>query len=108
MTIKLPDAIASYYAAEKASDFNALAAAFADDATLRDEGATKRGPAAIAAWLAQAKNKYHHSTENAGVEEKDGAYIVSTKVSGEFPGSPVMLKQSFRLAGGAIKSLEIA
>ena len=106
MITTLPDAIASYYAAERAGDFEALARCFAPDATVRDEGQARIGRAAIAAWMAEAKDKYRHQTEVLGAGERDGAYVVSVRVSGR-PNSPVTLEQSFRLADGEIQSLEI-
>lgn len=107
MTTTLPDAITSYYAAEQAGDFEALAHCFAPDATVRDEGQARTGRAAIAAWMAEAKDKYRHQTEVLGTRERDGAHVVSVRVSGQFPNSPVTLEQSFRLADGEILSLEI-
>jgi predicted PhzF superfamily epimerase YddE/YHI9 len=107
MTLKLPDPIASYYAAEQTNDFEALARCFAAEATVRDEGATKAGRAAIAAWMAEAKGKYQHRTEILGVSGSDGAYTVSVRVSGQFPNSPVDLEQVFRLADGKIRTLEV-
>ncbi len=108
MTIMLPDAIASYYAAEQTNDFETLARCFAPDGSVRDEGATRQGRDAIAAWISDAKRKYRHRTEVLGVNERDGAYNVSVRVSGTFPNSPVTLEQRFRLKDGAIVSLEIA
>lgn len=107
MTAALPDEIASYYAAEHINNFEALANCFTPDATVRDEGETRTGRATIAAWMADAKEKYQHRSEVVGVEERDGAHVVSVRVSGNFPNSPVTLEQRFRLAGGAIQSLEI-
>jgi uncharacterized protein (TIGR02246 family) len=107
MATTLPDAIASYYAAQAADDFEALARCFAPDGTVGDEGHSRQGRAAIAAWMAEAKGKYHHRTEILGASERDGAHVVTVRVSGQFPNSPVTLEQRFRLAGGAIRSLEI-
>ncbi|BCP51432.1 hypothetical protein K32_00490 [Kaistia sp. 32K] len=108
MTDRLPEPIAAYYAAEKADDFEALALCFAVDATVRDEGAVRTGRAAIAAWKAENKARYRYETEVIDIREQDGAYLVSTRVSGSFPNSPVLLTQRFELADGEIRSLEIA
>lgn len=107
MTTTLPDVIASYYAAERAGDPESLARCFAPDATVRDEGQARTGRAAIAAWMAEGKEKYGHQTEVLGASERDGAHVISVRVSGRFPNSPVTLAQSFRLADGAIQSLDI-
>ena len=107
MAPPLPDAIASYFAAEAANDFDALARSFAVDGIVRDEGHIWQGRAAIAAWMADAKGKYHHHSEVLGMTTRDGVQVVTVKVSGPFPNSPVTLEQRFRLADGAIQSLEI-
>ncbi len=107
MTITCPEPIAAYYAAEQANDFEALARCFAADARVLDEGRTIAGRAEIAAWMADAKRRYQHRTEVLNVREHDGAHVVSVRVSGQFPNSPVTLEQSFRLADGAIQALEI-
>jgi len=108
MTDQLPKPIAAYYAAEKALDFTALGLCFQVNGTVRDEGSVRTGRDAIAAWKAEAKAKYRHETEIVDFHEQDGAYFVSTRVSGPFPGSPVLLTQKFTLADDEILSLEIA
>jgi ketosteroid isomerase-like protein len=109
MTLKLPAAIAAYYDAEARNDFTALSEAFAADGVVTDEGRTITGRAAIAAWMADSKAKYGHRTEPGAMHEEDGAYVVSSRVSGAFPNSPVTLNQRFRLADdGAIRSLGIS
>jgi len=41
------------------------------------------------------------------VEQKDGRYIVTSRLTGNFPGSPVDLRFAFRLERGKIAFLEI-
>ena len=107
MSSKLPDVIASYYAAEQRSDPEALARCFAPDGVVRDEGHVRAGRAAITAWMADAKRRYRHSTEVLGTSGGEDACDVTVRVSGTFPNSPVTLVQRFRLADGAIRSLDI-
>lgn len=45
--MNLTTSIQTYFTAEAPQDVAALAAAFADDAVLQDEGARHRGPEAI-------------------------------------------------------------
>ena len=61
--MKLPTSIEAYFAADAAQDGAALAATFAADAVVQDEGKTHRGPAAIRAWWLAAKAKYRHHAE---------------------------------------------
>jgi hypothetical protein len=42
------------------------------------------------------------------VDQKDGGYVVTSRLTGNFPGSPVNLLFAFRLERGKIASLEIA
>jgi hypothetical protein len=103
----LKEPLAAYYAAEEAGDFEALAAAFAQDGEVRDEGRTHSGRPAIARWMKEAKAKYRHRNEVQTVEEADGGERVTVRVSGDFPGSPVTLTQVFRVKDGQIVMLEI-
>jgi hypothetical protein len=74
---------------------------------VEDEGQTHSGPAAIKAWKNAASAKYSYTSEPVAVEQKDGRYIVTSRLTGNFPGSPVTLRFSFRLERGKIASLEI-
>ncbi|MCX5517691.1 nuclear transport factor 2 family protein [Kaistia defluvii] len=107
MTDKLPHPVTAYYSTAAAHDFEALAHGFAVDGVVRDEGAVRTGRAAIATWAANAYAQYKHETEVLGAREQDGVHVVSVRVRGEFPGSPVQLTQRFALAGDEIRSLEI-
>ncbi|RJF94439.1 nuclear transport factor 2 family protein [Oleomonas cavernae] len=107
MPLQLAPAIERYFAAEHTDDPAALARCFAPDATIRDEGHIIEGLAAIAAWKAATKAKYQHTTEPLDAAEQDGRTIVTAKVTGNFPGSPVNLAFAFGLLGGKIVSLEI-
>jgi len=107
MSIDLPKAIELYMSSENAHDTDALAHCFAPDATVQDEGRTRRGLKEIEAWRRETREKYQHSVEPIAVAERDGKTIVATKVSGNFPGSPVTLDFVFRLTDGRISALEI-
>lgn len=107
MSVHLPKPIELYMSAENAHDADALAACFAPNATVRDEGRTREGLKDIAAWRRETTEKYQHTVEPIAVAERDGKTIVATKVSGNFPGSPVTLDFVFRLQDGNIASLEI-
>ena len=107
VSVHLPKAIELYMSSENAHNADALAACFAPDATVRDEGRTREGLKDIAAWRRETTEKYQHTFAPIAVIERDGKTIVTTKVSGNFPGSPVTLDFVFRLKDGKIASLEI-
>ena len=68
-------------------------------------GAYESGPDGH--WRRETTEKYHHAVEPVAVAERDGKTIVATRVSGDFPGSPITLDFVFRLENGKISSLEI-
>jgi hypothetical protein len=107
MSVRLPKAIELFMSSENAHDADALAACFASDATVRDEGRTRKGLTDIAAWRRETTEKYRHTVEPVAVAERDGKMIVATKISGGFPGSPITLDFAFQLEDGKISSLEI-
>lgn len=80
---------------------------FAPDAIVRDEGKTIKGPAAIKAWRTETHHKYHHTVEPLAMSERDGKVVVTGKVAGDFPGSPLNLDHIFQLDADRIVSLEI-
>jgi len=107
MGVELPEPIAAYIAAENGQDTEVLAQCFADHAVVRDEGRTIEGLQAIKEWKAETKKKYNHRIEPLEAEERDGKTVVKSKLSGNFPGSPVTLEFSFGLEGDKIVYLEI-
>lgn len=102
----LPDPIAAYFAADKHNP-EALARCFTAQAIVKDEGHTYSGLEAINEWKAVASDKYTYTSEPFALEQKDGRQVVTSRVAGNFPGSPVDLRYHFRLERGLIASLEI-
>jgi hypothetical protein len=107
MPIDLPTPIAVYIAAENEGDTEALARCFAENAVVRDEGKTIIGLAAIKRWKAETGKKYQHTVEPLASVQKDGKTIVTNRLTGNFPGSPIELRFIFGLDGEKIVSLEI-
>ena len=104
---RLPTPIAIYIDAENRGDTEALAQCFAEDAVVRDEGQTIEGLAAIKQWKAETRRKYHHTIEPLASTQKDDKIIVTNRLTGNFPGSPIKLEFVFTLDGDKIASLEI-
>jgi hypothetical protein len=105
--LSLPEPIAAYFAAD-VRDADAVANCFTPRGMVRDEGHTHAGRAAITAWKSAASAKYSYATQPLRVEQENGRHIVTARVIGNFPGSPVDLRFVFRLERGKISSLEIA
>ena len=105
-TPTLPDPIAAYIAAD-AQGPAAVARCFTTRGVVQDERQTHTGRPAIAAWKAASSAKYHHTNQPFQAALIDGVHVVHSHTAGNFPGSPIDLQFSFRLAGGLIASLEI-
>jgi SnoaL-like domain len=107
MSIKLPVILEPYFVSENAHDTSAIERCFATDATVRDEGRSIKGIAEIKAWRFETGEKYHHSVEPLAVSTLDEKIVVTGRVSGNFPGSPITLDHIFEIKGGKIVSLEL-
>ena len=102
----LPEPIQAYFEADR-HDSHAVARCFTSDAVVKDEGRTHAGLAAIEAWKTETSKKFTYVAEPFALEKKDRQYIVTSRVTGDFPGSPVDLRYTFALERGKIASLEI-
>ena len=108
MTTTLARPVARYIAGANAQDIQAVTACFAEDAVVHDEGRSREGISAIREWAEEVSKRYHPSVEVIRVEAMDGKTVLSGRVSGNFPGSPVELRYVFTLDGGKIARLEIS
>jgi ketosteroid isomerase-like protein len=108
MSKQLPLPLATYYEAKNQHDINGMLAPFAEDAVVKDEGQEHHGRAAIRSWMEHTTRKYRVTIDVKQIESVDVRLIVSGLVSGDFPGSPAMLRYAFTLSGSKIARLEIA
>ena len=106
MMLDLPGPIAAYFAADTEGG-EAVARCFTEDAVVKDEGRTHRGRAAIRQWKEDASTRYQYTSEPLACEPRDGTVVVTSRLTGTFPGSPVNLRFFFVLEGDAIASLEV-
>jgi hypothetical protein len=104
--INLPAPISAYFAAD-AKDGAAVAQCFTELAVVKDEHRTHSGREAIQAWRTDSAAKYSYVSEPHTVATEDGTTIVTSRLTGSFPGSPVDLRFFFRLDGDKISRLEI-
>jgi hypothetical protein len=102
----LPEPIAAYFAAD-GLDGKAVARCFTRDAVVKDEGKTYLGLAAIQRWKDDASARYRYRSEPFASEQMGDLTVITSRLTGNFPGSPVDLRFFFRLERGKIASLEI-
>jgi hypothetical protein len=105
--LNLPEPIAGYFEADK-RDAEAVVRCFTKQAIVKDEGQTHSGTTAITAWKANASQKYSYTSEPFAVEQRGGRYVVTSRLTGDFPGSPINLRYTFGLERGKIAFLEIS
>src|SRR5712671_2429249 len=103
-SLNLPEPIAAYFAADK-GDGEALSRCFTENAVVKDEGHTHKGRAAIKQWKTDTSKKYEYTSEPFACEPEGGKAVVTSRLTGNFPGSPVDLRYFFKLEGDKIASL---
>ncbi len=103
----LPKPIALYMAAENSGDTNLFDQCFAENAVVSDENETHKGLTAIKKWKAETRKKYQHTVDPLSVKKDRGKFIVTNRLTGNFPGSPIELEFVFTLEGDKIVALEI-
>jgi hypothetical protein len=106
MTLQLPQPVAAYFTADKA-DGEAVSRCFTDNAVVKDEGHTYNGRAVIKKWKEEASAKYTYKCDPLACEQQNGKVVVTCRLAGNFPGSPVDLRFFFQLEGDKIASLEV-
>jgi hypothetical protein len=104
--MQLPKPIAKYFAADRA-DANAVAECFTENGVVVDENHTHAGRDAIGRWKESAATKYNYVSQPTASEQQDGKTVVTTRLTGDFPGSPIDVRYVFQLDGDRIASLEI-
>lgn len=104
----LPEPLQTYFSAQNVHDVDRLIGCFAPGARVRDEGEEIVGRDAIRAWKEKVRDKYHYTTEPLGHRQEGGSDLVTARVTGTFPGSPVELTYRFTLGDGMIAGLEVA
>ena len=107
MSFELPTPIAAYFRADRGSDQEAFARCFTQDAVVIDEGNTHRGVEAVKRWKTETSSKFTYTCEPLAMEEKGGRTVVTCRLTGTFPGSPLDLRFVFGLEKNKIASLEI-
>jgi len=106
LSIDLPEPIADYFGADKVNA-DAMARCFTSGAVVKDEGHTYTGIHAIKKWKMEGSAKYRYTAVPLASEKQGDTTVVTSRLTGSFPGSPVTLRYFFRLERGKISFLEI-
>lgn len=107
MSIQLPEPINNYFDISNGIQAARIKDCFTTSATVQDERGNYQGLAAIESWLHETREKYQFNSKPINFSQKGSQEIVVSEVSGNFPGSPILLNFTFVLSGEKIQSLEI-
>jgi hypothetical protein len=107
MALELPKPIAAYFEADRSRNADAVAACFTAEGVVKDERKRHAGPEAIRRWKAGASAAYTYTVEPHSIGTEEGRTVVTSAVTGNFPGSPLDLRYFFVFEGDRIAELEI-
>ncbi len=106
---RVPEVIRRYFVLDAEREIDSIVALFSDDATVVDEGETRHGTTAIRAWQTGPASRYTYTTEVLGADALSAdRFVVTGRLTGNFPGGTAELKWDFTLAGDRISQLVIA
>ncbi len=105
--MNLPKVITELVKTQNSFDSVAYANCFSETAVAFDEGKTHNGRKEIEQWIADANNRYQSIMEPVSFEENGTESILKAEVSGNFPGSPLILSYHLEMASEQIQSLKI-
>lgn len=103
--MNLPNVIADLAKAQNNQNSLEYANCFADTAVVFDEGKTYSGKKEIQQWIEKANQQYQTLMKPIEYWEKEE--VLKAEISGNFPGSPLVLAYHFQLNNGLIESLKI-
>ena len=101
----LPKVIVDLVAAQNNFDSLAYTNCFSETAVVFDEGKTHNGKLGIQQWIENTNKEYQ--TVMKPLEYSATEEILKAEVSGNFPGSPIVLSYHLKLKDGLIQSLRI-
>jgi uncharacterized protein (TIGR02246 family) len=107
MRSKMPDVISAYVEASNSRDAERFGMLFTKDAVVHDEGQEHRGIAAIKKWLASTARKYAFTLTPIHLSRQENEIVLTAKMTGDFPGSPISARFCFVLDQGKIAKLDI-
>ncbi|MEK1932193.1 MAG: nuclear transport factor 2 family protein, partial [Pararhizobium sp.] len=92
--IDLPTPISAYFEADT-RDGDAVVQCFTEAAVVKDEGHTYSGHEAIRRWKTDSTTKYTYVVEPFAIATQGDRTLVTSHLTGNFPGSPVDLRYFF-------------
>lgn len=105
--MNLPKVISNLVKAQNDFDRTGYADCFSETAVVFDEGKTHTGRKEIEHWIDDDNKRYQAVMNPVGFEEKENESLLKAEVSGDFPGSPIVMTYHLQIADELIQSLTI-
>ncbi|MFP3591558.1 nuclear transport factor 2 family protein [Chryseobacterium sp. SIMBA_038] len=103
----LPIILKNLLKAQENFDSISYSECFSDNAQVFDEGKTHKGKEEIKDWNEKTNEEYKTKLEVIDVFNEDKMTVLTTMGSGNFDGSPIILKYNFEIENDKISSLKI-
>jgi hypothetical protein len=104
----VPDVIRRYFVLDAERQIDLIIALFTDDAIVIDEGETRHGTTEIRAWQTGPASKYTYTTDVLATDSLTAdRFVVTGRLTGNFPGGTAELKWDFTVAANRISQLLI-
>ncbi|RYD78095.1 MAG: nuclear transport factor 2 family protein [Sphingobacteriales bacterium] len=103
--MNLPKVVTELVNTQNSFDSFAYANCFTENAVVFDEGKTHNGRIEIEKWIDKANKEYRATMKP--LDYITDEEILKVEVSGNFPGSPIILSYHLKIEDGLINSLKI-
>lgn len=100
--VAAPPALASFVKASNERDTESIAACFTKEAVVYDQGEILQGAEEVRHWIADGFKKYEYVIAPTGVKNASQVVVLTTVVTGTFPGGRAMLDFHCRMDGDKI------
>jgi hypothetical protein len=109
MSTPVPSVVSRYFEFDADRDIDSIVNLFTDEATVVDEGEERHGITEIRVWQTGPASKYTYTTEVTDTKALgQNRYLVTGRLTGNFPGGTADLKWDFTIADERITRLVIA
>ena len=105
--MNLPNVLKTLITAQASLDSLNYANCYSNTAVVFDECKQHQGRSAIQKWFEETSDKYRIVHRPLAYVEAENGGVLSSEVSGTFPGSPLVLNFHFTFAGDLIEQLEV-
>ncbi|ACU61693.1 nuclear transport factor 2 family protein [Chitinophaga pinensis] len=105
--MELPKVVGRFIETQNNYDSKAYTDCFTVTAIVHDEGRIHNGKEEIRQWIEHANEIYRSSMEPLNYEQSGSNGVLTSKVSGTFPGSPIVLKFHLEFKNELIASLKV-